>query len=427
MRILLVGQGGREHALAWSLAGSPEVEQVFCVPGSDGMAAESKVRCLPQLATGAGQLLELARRERIDLVVVGPERPLVEGLADSLQQTGIRTLGPVQAGARLEGSKVFAKRLMQRVGVPTADFEVFSQPATAIDYIKAGHDRCVVKADGLAAGKGVFPCNSKAEAIEAVERIMVRRQFGTAGDQVVIESFLEGEEASFIALVDGQTVLPLASSQDHKRVFDQDRGPNTGGMGAYSPAPVLDDELQRQIGHQIMEPLVAGLAQEGVEYRGVLYAGLMITSTGPRVLEFNVRMGDPETQPLLMRLRSDLAQVLWACAGGRLSGVELQWDHRPCVCVVMTSGGYPGSYQKGQTIEGLAEAESLEQVKVFHAGTRLEGDHFVTNGGRVLNVCALGSDIRQARDQAYRAVDRITFAGAHWRRDIASRALERLS
>ncbi|RLB58112.1 MAG: phosphoribosylamine--glycine ligase [Deltaproteobacteria bacterium] len=427
MRILLVGQGGREHALAWSLAKSPEVEQVWCVAGSDGMATENNVRCLPELNASPGPLVELARREGIDLVVVGPEQPLVEGLADSLQQAGIRTLGPVQAGARLEGSKVFAKRLMKRMGVPTADFEVFAEPAAAIEYLQAGDGRCVVKADGLAAGKGVFPCSSKAEAIEAVERIMVRRQFGSAGDRVVIESFLEGEEASCIALVDGRTVLPMASSQDHKRVFDQDRGPNTGGMGAYSPAPVLDDELQQQVRRQIMEPLMAGLAQEGVEYRGVLYAGLMITSSGPQVLEFNVRMGDPETQPLLMRLRSDLAQVLWACAEGRLSGVELQWDERPCVCVVMASGGYPGSYQKGKVIEGLPEAGRLEQVKVFHAGTRWQDGRFVTNGGRVLNVCALGADIRQARDQAYRAVEQIHFENAHWRRDIAARALERLS
>ncbi len=426
MRVLLVGNGGREHALAWKIAQSDEVQEVICAPGSDGMAAEAKVSCESISADDLDGLVDLAKKTRPDLTVVGPEVPLVMGLVDRLEQLGLTALGPGQAGARLEGSKVFAKELMQRHSIPTADFSVFDDFDQARDFVRANPGGWVVKADGLAAGKGVILCHDVDQAEQALVHIMRDRAFGDAGDRVIIESFLQGEEASCIALSDGKTIRLLASSQDHKRALDGDLGPNTGGMGAYSPAPVLDEALQAEVLAKVLEPLMAGMAAEGTEFKGFIYAGLMITADGPQVLEYNTRLGDPETQPLLVRLKSDLFPVLHAAATGSLAQAELAWDPRPSVCVVLASGGYPGAYQKGKIITGLTEAAGLDDVTVFHAGTRREADQFVTAGGRVLGVCALGSDIRAAVRQAYRAVDTIHFEGMHVRRDIAHRALARL-
>ena len=425
MKVLLVGEGGREHALGWKIAASPEVAQVVCAPGNAGLELEPKVICEPVASANVSGLVDLARRIKPDLVVVGPETPLVLGLADRLSALGFPTVGPTREGAMLEGSKGFAKEIMQRLGIPSASFAVFSDLGQALRYLQGLHGPCVVKADGLAAGKGVVICQTREEATRAVEQMLGERAFGEAGSRVVIEEFLEGEEASCIALTDGQEILMLASSQDHKRVFDGDEGPNTGGMGAYSPAPIMTPALEAQVMEQVFRPLVRGLASQGILFRGILYAGLMIGPAGPKVLEWNVRMGDPETQPLLLRLQSDLVPSLLAVANGRLSSTPLRWDPRPSVCVVMASGGYPGAYQKGKPIDGLLAAAALPDVKVFHGGTRREGERVVTSGGRVLGVCALGQDIRAAVQGAYAAVDQIRFAGAHVRRDIAHRALQR--
>ncbi len=427
MRILLIGQGGREHALAWKIANSREVDQVLCAPGNAGIALEPKVSCIPVAADDLPGLVKLARERRPDLVVVGPEQPLVAGLVDQLAGIGIAALGPLEKGAMLEGSKVFSKQLMQRHGIPSAEFEVFSMFDEAQGFIKSHPGNWVVKADGLAAGKGVFPCTSQDEALRAIEKIMIERAYGAAGDRVVIESFLVGEEASCIALTDGERILMLASSQDHKRARDGDQGPNTGGMGAYSPAPVLDEEMQRRVVGEVFEPLVLGMASEGIRYRGILYAGLMITPNGPQVLEFNARLGDPECQPLLFRLRSDPLPVFLAAAKGSLAGVSLDWDERPAVCVVMASGGYPGNYEKGKPISGLGRAAEMDDVKVFHAGTTSADGRIMTAGGRVLSVCALGADIGAAVERAYAAVAAIEFEGVHYRKDIAHRAISRLS
>jgi phosphoribosylamine---glycine ligase len=427
MRVLLIGGGGREHALAWKIAKSDEVTEVLCAPGNAGIAMEPKVSCVPVAADDLDGLVDLSRERRPDLVVVGPEMPLALGLVDRLDELGIATMGPKKTGAQLEGSKVFAKELMQRHGIPTAGFKVFSEYNEAIDFIESNSENWVIKADGLAAGKGVFPCTSQEECKQALHQIMVEKAFGEAGSRVVVESFLEGEEVSCIGITDGKRVILLASSQDHKRAHDGDRGPNTGGMGAYSPAPVLDKSMEARVKKEVFDPLVAGMASEGIEFRGIIYAGLMIDRDGPKVLEFNARLGDPETQPLLIRMRSDLVPALVAAAKGDLSGVVLEWDERPSVCVVMAAGGYPGSYQKGKPIDGLGRAAEMEDVFVFHAGTTRQEEKIVTAGGRVLGVCALGSDIRQAVDRAYAAVDLIRFDDAHYRKDIGHRALERLS
>ncbi len=424
MRVLLIGGGGREHALAWKIVQSPEVDELVCAPGNAGIAGEPKTVCVPVGGEDVDGLVELAQERKPELVVVGPEAPLVLGIVERLSQLGVLVLGPRREAAMLEGSKVFAKQLMKRHGIPTADFEVFEDADRAIEY--AGSlGRCVVKADGLAAGKGVLICQNAQEAEQAVSRVMVERAFGEAGRRAVVETLLEGEEASCIALTDGEEILPLASSQDHKRALDGDRGLNTGGMGAYSPAPVLDEAMQERVREEVMLPTVRGMAQEGMPFRGILYAGLMMTPQGPQVLEFNVRFGDPETQPLLARLRSDLIPALTAAARGSLSGMTLEWDPRPGVCVVMASGGYPEAYQKGKVITGLDRAGQMEDVVVFHAGTRREGQSVVTSGGRVLGVTALGKDVRAAVDRAYQAVEAIQFDRAHYRKDIAHRALQR--
>lgn len=429
MKVLIVGGGGREHALAWQAAQSPMADEILIAPGNAGTAGESGVRNVPVSATDVDALLELAERESVGLTIVGPEQPLVEGLVDRFEAAGLRCFGPRSDAAQLEGSKTYTKDFLVRHGIPTADYKKFSNSEAAENYLNnypGGPDvPVVVKADGLAAGKGVVIAPSSADAVLSARSMLDEHEFGAAGDEIVIEEFLTGEEASFIALVDGTDILPLASSQDHKARDDGDRGPNTGGMGAYSPAPVVTPEMHDRIMHEIMLPTVQGLASDGIDYRGFLYAGLMIDAAGtPKVLEFNCRFGDPETQPILFRLRSDLVELCLAACEGRLSEQTINWDPRPAVGVVIASGGYPGSYDTGLSIRGLENLDSHE-LKVFHAGTRLDGDQVLTDGGRVLCVTALGNDVRAARDLAYQGVDKITWPGAFCRRDIAYRALAR--
>jgi phosphoribosylamine---glycine ligase len=425
MKILVVGSGGREHTLAWKFAQSPLVEEVLVAPGNAGIVREPKCRVVPIGAEDISRILELARSERIDLTVVGPEAPLVAGLTDRMVESGLRVFGPSAKAAQLEGSKVFSKRIMDRYGIPTAAFEAFDAYEPARAWLMEHSGPVVVKADGLAAGKGVYVCTERDEALQALNAVMKDRIFGDAGDRVVIEECLEGEEASFIAFTDGTTVLPLASSQDHKAIFDDDRGPNTGGMGAYSPAPVVTPDVHKTIMERVMIPTVRGLEQEGAPYVGFLYAGLMIKDGVPKVLEFNVRMGDPEAQPLLYRMASDPVPLMLAAIEGRLAGMTIDWHPEDAVCVVLASGGYPGSYEKGKPILGIDEAEQIEGVKVFHAGTALGPDGVVTAGGRVLGVTARAAGIGPAIDKAYQAVDKICWEGVHFRRDIGKKALRR--
>jgi phosphoribosylamine--glycine ligase len=421
MRILVIGGGGREHALVWKIGQSSRVEKLYCAPGNAGIDELAEpVKIDP---SDVASLVEFARRESVDLVVPGPELPLTLGIADQLGRHGIRCFGPGRAGAQLEASKAFTKQLLRECGIPTAAYATFRDCAEAVAYVREGGAPVVVKADGLAAGKGVILCESVAEAEQAIQRIMVAREFGDAGDVVVIEEFLAGEEASFMAITDGETVLPLASSQDHKRAYDGDRGPNTGGMGAYSPAPIVTGELHERIMREVMQPLVAGLSRRGIAYCGVLYAGLMIDRGIPKVLEFNVRFGDPECQAILARLRGDLVDTMVAAVEGRLDEARPEWDARSAVCIVMAAEGYPGSYEKGRVIEGLEALRDWKHGVVFHAGTKRSEGRVVTAGGRVLGVTALGDDITGAVDEAYAAVAKIHWPGAHYRRDIAHRAL----
>ncbi len=424
MKVLVIGGGGREHALVWKIRQSPLVSRLYCAPGNAGISRLA--RCVPIEPHEIEQLAAFAAREGVDLTVVGPEEPLVRGIGDLFEKRGLRLFGVSGAAAQLEGSKAFAKELMRRHGIPTARFQVFSDPARACAYIREKGAPVVVKADGLAGGKGVFPCATVEEALAATDKIMVERAFGPAGQRLVVEEFLRGEEASFLAFTDGESVVPFPSCQDHKAVYDGDRGPNTGGMGAYSPAPVVTPELHQRIMDEIMVPTVRAMAAEGTPYRGVLYAGLMISDGSAKVLEFNVRLGDPEAQPLLMRLQGDLVPLLQAVVEGRLAGVEARWDPRAAVCVVMASQGYPGAYEKGRPISGLDEIEAMEDVVVFHAGTTERDGRIVTNGGRVLGVTARGGDVKEAIDRAYQAVERIHWEGVHFRRDIGRRALDRL-
>ncbi|NMB77422.1 MAG: phosphoribosylamine--glycine ligase [Myxococcales bacterium] len=425
MRVMLLGSGGREHALAWCFSKSPQCERLLCLPGNPGIAVLENCTCVEGSAEDLESVLRSVREQRPDLVVVGPEAPLVAGLADRLLDAGVTVLGPTRAGAQLEGSKAFAKEIMRESGIPTAAFESFADAAAARSFLQAHPGRWVVKADGLAAGKGVFPCDGVSEAVAAVSRLMEERAFGVAGARVVIEEYLEGEEASCIALTDGSHVVMLPFSQDHKRALDGDRGPNTGGMGAYSPAPVADEALAQLVRQQVFSPLLSALRRRGIEYRGFLYAGLMITQGAPRVLEFNVRLGDPETQALLPRLESDLLPLVYAAATGTLAGANLACSPRASVCVVLASRGYPGPYEKGLPITGLQSAQALPDTFVFHAGTRRERGQWLTAGGRVLGVTALGDDIPAAVAAAYRAVAAIEFSGKTYRRDIAHRALRR--
>jgi len=425
MKILVVGSGGREHALCWKISESPLVEQLYCAPGNPGTAAAASNVAIA--ADDLDGLLRFARDEAIDLTMVGPEGPLCAGLGDRFVAEGLAVAGPGAAAARLEGSKAYAKELMARHGVPTAPFAVFGSGGLdeACRYIDSHPDARVIKADGLAAGKGVYVCGGAAEAKQHVTELL-RGSMGEAGARVVVEHRLVGQEASFIVLTDGEHVVPLAPSQDHKAALDGDRGPNTGGMGAYSPAPVLDDELQALVLARVIEPTVRGMAAEGTPFRGVLYAGLMVgEDRSVQVLEFNCRFGDPETQPLMVRLVDDLVPYLEGVARGELTLPAPAWDHRTSLCVVMAAGGYPGSYRKGQVITGLESAEALDDVVVFQAGTGRRGDQLVVAGGRVLGVTALGDGVEAAQQRAYAAVEQINWDGVHYRRDIGHRAMTR--
>ncbi len=420
MKILVVGSGGREHALVWKIAQSSRVKRIFCAPGNAGTAELAEN--VEIAAEDVPKLVEFARTEAIDLVVVGPEDALCAGIVDAMEAEGIRAFGPSRAAARLEGDKAFAKQLMRQHAIPTAEARIFTSYRDARTYIATRDTGLVVKAAGLAKGKGVIVCNEPAEALLAIDRIMNQREFGAAGETIVVEERLAGPEASILAFVDGRTIYIMESAQDHKPIGDGDTGPNTGGMGAYSPTPVITEEVLSAVERQVFVPIVDALNREETPYRGVLYAGLMLTHNGPKVLEFNCRFGDPETQPILFRLQSDIVPVMEAVLAGRLDRVKLQWDPRPAVCVVMAAGGYPGEYRKGAEISGLADAASAD-VCVFHAGTRRLGDKVVTSGGRVLGVTARGATLAEARTRAYEAVDRIRFEGAYCRRDIGAKAL----
>lgn len=423
MKILVIGSGGREHALVWKVRQSPRVSQIYCAPGNAGIGELAELVTLaPDDING---LLKFAQNECIDLTVVGPELPLSLGLVDEFEARGLRVFGPNRQAAQLEVSKTFAKNLMDQQGVPTAAFGIFTIAEEAHGYVEKVGAPIVVKADGLAAGKGVFVCATLEEAHVAVDQIMRERVFGDAGSQVVVEEFLQGEEASFLAFTDGKTVLPLASAQDHKRVFDDDQGPNTGGMGAYSPAPVVTQALTQRIVQNVMLPVVDGLRNQGITYKGILYAGLMIHDEQIKVLEFNVRFGDPECQPLMFRLQSDLVEVMEAVIDERLEGISLTWDPRPAICVVLAAEGYPGSYKTGIPIDGLETVREWQDGMVFHAGTAKADNVIVTKGGRVLGVTAAGVDIEAAVAEAYHGVGKISWPGMHYRRDIGRRALHR--
>jgi phosphoribosylamine--glycine ligase len=426
MKVLIIGSGGREHALAWKVAQSPRVTHVYVAPGNAGTAHEPRVTNVDIAAEDISKLVAFARSETIALTIVGPEAPLVAGVVDAFEAAGCRCFGPRKAAARLEGSKAFTKEFLRRHGIPTAAYATFAKSTFDAAWVRAQRAPLVVKADGLASGKGVIICATTEDAVRSAQG-MFAGQFGAAGDTVVVEEFLEGEEASFIAVVGGGHILPLATSQDHKRRDDGDRGPNTGGMGAYSPAPVVTPAMHRRIMHEVMEPTVAGLAADGMPYTGFLYAGLMIGTDGvPRVLEFNCRFGDPETQPIMMRLTSDLATICDAALDGTLARVEAKWDPRASLGVVLAAAGYPDTVRKGDAIAGLDAAAQLPG-KVFHAATRLAGDRVTTSGGRVLCAVGLGNSVGDAQRAAYALCDRISWEGLQYRRDIGYRAIERES
>ena len=429
MKLLVIGSGGREHALVWKLAQSPHVTQMWCASGNAGIAQErlakngALVECVPVSADDLAALLAFAEQHKPDLTVVGPDNPLALGVVDLFQSKGFRIWGPNRRAAQFESSKAFSQDFMERHGIPTARAKTFSNPEAAKGFARELGGRCVVKADGLALGKGVLICRDLAAAERAIDEILVGHTFGAAGARIVIQEFLEGTEISLHALCDGRVAKLFPASQDHKRALDGDAGLNTGGMGTYAPAPFLDDTQLAAVGRAILEPWARGCAAEGIEYRGLLYPGVMLTASGPKVIEFNARFGDPETQAYLPRLENDLVELLDASAAGTLGAQELKWRPGAAVCVVMASGGYPGSYNKGEVISGLAEADALPDTKVFHAGTARVGDCTVTNGGRVLGVTSWAEDLRGARAAAYRAVEKIQFANAHFRRDIAVKAL----
>jgi phosphoribosylamine--glycine ligase len=428
MKILVIGSGGREHALVWKLAQSPHATQMWCAPGNAGIAQErlasngSPVECLNIGAEDLPKLLAFAQEERVDFTVVGPDNPLALGLVDLFQSQGLNIWGVNKQAAQFESSKVFSQKFMEKYGIPTAAAGTFSDVAAAKKFCASLGGKCVVKADGLALGKGVLICASQAEAEKAVDEIMVGKAFGAAGANVVIQEFLEGIEVSMHALCDGTTAKIFPTSQDHKRALDGDLGLNTGGMGTYSPTPFLNDAQLADVAAKVLDPFMRGCVAEGIDYRGLLYPGVMLTKNGPKILEFNARFGDPETQVYLTRLENDLVELLDASASGTLAKHELKWKSEASVCVVMASGGYPGNYAKGKPILGLAEAAKLPHTKVFHAGTALKDGQIVTNGGRVLGVTALGKDLRAAQAAAYAAVEKIHFEGAHIRRDIAAKA-----
>ena len=425
MKILLIGGGGREHALAWKLAQSPKVETILAAPGNPGIAELPKCECVALNLDDLEKVADFAEDNGIDLTVVGPEATLVAGIADVFKRRGLPVFGPSKAAAQLEGSKAFSKELMAKYDIPTAFFKVCEDIETAKAYVEEKGAPIVVKADGLAAGKGVVVAMTKEEALAAIDDMMGDQIFGNAGARVVLEEFMEGEEASLLAFTDGKTVVPMIAAQDHKRIFDNDEGPNTGGMGTYAPAPVMTDVLRLKATERVLKPVVAAMAEEGTPYQGCLYAGLMINGDSVKVVEFNCRFGDPETQVILPLLDGDLADIMLACATGTLDEVEVAWHDKAAVCVVMASGGYPGKYENGKEITGLAEANADEATVVFHAGTKAVDGKIVTAGGRVLGVTSVDKNIRDARDRAYAAVEKVKFDQVFYRKDIAWRALKR--
>jgi len=425
MRVLLIGSGGREHALAWAISASPLVDGLFCAPGNAGIA--DVATCVDLNGDDHAAVIAFCKSRAIDLVVVGPEAPLVAGLTDALRAATdlprLKVFGPCQEAAQLEADKAFSKALMRSAAIPTAEARTFDNAEAALAYVEAHETPVVVKAAGLAKGKGVIVTDSAAEAADAVRQIMISREFGEAGETIIVEERLIGQEVSILALVDGRNIYVLEPSQDHKQVGEGDTGPNTGGMGAYTPTPLVDDALMRVIDRQVLVPTIDALRRDRIEFKGVLYAGLMLTAGGPKVLEFNVRFGDPECQPLMVRMKGDLLETMLAVCDGTLDKVDIDWDRRVACCVVVCSGGYPGPYEKGLPITGLDEAAKLDDVYVFHAGTKKQGGEVVTAGGRVLNVVALGGDLAEARDRANEACDLIRFDGAFFRRDIGDRVL----
>ncbi len=423
MKVLVIGGGGREHAIVWKLAQSDIVDKIYCMPGNAGIREIAE--CVEIDTKNFDTLIDFVKYEWIDLTFVGPEEPLSRGIVDLFQKEGRKIVGPTQSASMLESSKVFAKDFMKRYNIPTAEYRVFTSYLRAEEYIRLKSAPIVVKADGLAQGKGVFVCKSVDEAIDAVRLIMKEKIFGNAGDRVVIEEYLEGEEASFMAFTDGKTIVPMVSSQDHKRVFDNDEGPNTGGMGAYSPAPHVNKTVQKKVIEKILNPLLHGLRFEGIEYKGIIYAGLMIKNNEPYVLEFNCRFGDPETQPVLTRLDTDLVKIGLAITQKSLDSIEIKWKPQASVCVVVASMGYPGKYEKGKVIKGLNEVKKIKDVYVFHAGTAYnDSNEIVTSGGRVFGITAMGKDIKEAREKAYSTIKLIHFDGMHYRKDIAVKALK---
>ena len=430
MKILIIGSGGREHALVWKLAQSPHAEKIFCAPGNAGISLEclaknnSAVECVSISAEDLPKLLAFALEKKIELTVVGPDNPLALGIVDLFEKNRLRIWGPNQKAAQFESSKVFSQRFMEKYGIPTARAGTFSEATAAKKFAAMFGGKCAVKADGLALGKGVLICGNLAEAEKAIDEILVAKSFGAAGANIVIQEFLEGVEISLHALCDGKTAKLFPTSQDHKRALDGDVGLNTGGMGTYSPTPFLTDAQLADTASKVLEPFMRGCVEEKIDYRGILYPGVMLTKNGPKILEFNARFGDPETQVYLTRLENDLVELLDASVSGKLNKIELKWKPAASVCVVMASGGYPGNYAKGKPVLGLADAAKLPDVKVFHAGTALKDGQIVTNGGRVLGVTAVGKDLKAAQAAAYAAVEEIHFDGAHFRRDIAAKALK---
>ncbi|MBU4562993.1 phosphoribosylamine--glycine ligase [bacterium] len=422
MKVLLIGSGGREHTLVWKIIQSPKVSQIYCAPSNAGIS--QLARCVDIDANNIDKLADFAQKENIDLTVVGPELPLSKGIVNEFNKQGLRIFGPSKEATEIESSKVFSKHLMKKYNIPTANYEVFQNSEEAFDYIKQQTFPLVIKADGLAAGKGVFIVKNLNQAGDALNTLMKKKTFGEAGRQIVIEEFLEGEEVSILAFSDGKTVVPMVSSQDHKKIFDNDQGPNTGGMGAYSPVLFYLNEFKKTVLEEILKPTVKGLQSEGKEYKGVLYAGLILTKEGPKVLEFNARFGDPETQVVLPRLKTDLVDILNAVIDGSLHKINIEWKNNSAVCVVVASGGYPGRYQKDKAINGLERLEKMKDIIAFHAGTKFQDGKIVTSGGRVLGITAWGDTISKAKEKAYEGVEKIYFEDMYYRKDIAAKAIK---
>jgi len=422
MKVLVIGSGGREHTLVWKITQSPKVSQIYCAPGNAGIS--KLAQCINIDADNIEKLANFAKKEKIDLTVVGPELPLSRGIVNEFSEQGLRIFGPSKEATEIESSKVFSKYLMKKYNIPTANYEVFKNSEKAFNYIKQQAFPLVIKADGLAAGKGVFIVKDLVQARDALDALMEEKKFGEAGRQVVIEEFLEGEEVSILAFCDGKTVVPMVSSQDHKKIFDNDQGPNTGGMGAYSPVPFYPDEFEKRVLEEVLKPTVKGLRSEGRKYKGVLYAGLILTKEGPKVLEFNARFGDPETQVILPRLKTDLIDILNAVIEETLHKISIEWEDNAVVCVVVVSGGYPGKYQKGKVISGLERLEKMEDIIVFHAGTKLQDGKVITSGGRVLGITAWAENITEAKKKAYEGMEKIYFEDMYYRKDIATKAIK---